>query len=141
MIKFSLYILLNQNWWQDQCQYLSYTKIIFSSRNISVITFYLLWTLGRTSYIFHHLNFQFWFCLCCYCKVKSISRKYRHKNCTNYARIRIFTDLYSPVQRQDQRFTGQWKPVCWHILCSEKYLQYHLVDRYLLEQCYQLHKK
>ena len=37
-----------------------------------------------------------------------------------YARIRVFTDPHSPADSVLMReSTGQWKPVFWHILCSE----------------------
>ena len=68
-IYFLLYTLLSHN---------------SSSRNISVIIYYSLWTLW---YIFHYLKFYFQFCLYYYLKIKSISRKNRHK------RIFIITQL------------------------------------------------
>ena len=62
----SLYILLSQNSWQDQSQYLITRKNalflllgIYLLYNIS----YLLWMLGRIWYVFHKLIFQFLLCL------------------------------------------------------------------------------
>ena len=44
-------------------------------------------------------------------------------HCIKYARMRVFTDPYFPVQGQNllvviREKTGQQKSVCWHILCS-----------------------
>ena len=48
-----------------------------SFRNISVIISYLLQTLWT---VFHQLNFHLYLCFFCYCKTKSIYRKFRHKS-------------------------------------------------------------
>ena len=76
-------IILSQNWWEDQFQYLSYQKkcLTPSSRIISVVMFYLFWILWS---ILQKLNFHFWLCLYCYCKIKSKFYSNIFHLCENY---------------------------------------------------------
>ena len=61
-----------------------------------------------------------------WCKSWVLAPRTKHVHCIKYARIRVFTGPYSPVQGDSvliRRNTGQWKPIFSHILCSGRLIK------------------